>query len=62
MRWKQLTAEHCPWRGCDGMLLVHPQYHEKKCSDCSKYFMQNNDYIECEPPEKCVAEALGDGQ
>ncbi len=61
MEWKQLTVEHCPNVECLGMLLIHPQHHEKKCSDCNKYFMQNNDYIECDEPKKCVYSEQGDG-
>lgn len=52
MSWKQLTVEHCPNIECKGMLLIHPMYHEKKCTDCGKYFMSMTETIECPPPKE----------
>ena len=38
--WEQTDITHCPKKECKGMLLTNPLFHECKCSDCEKYFVQ----------------------
>jgi len=49
--WNQEFIEHCPKKNCKGMLLVHPEYQEMKCSNCNKYFVRISDIKEVENPE-----------
>ena len=49
--WKQEFIKHCPMPKCKGMLLQHPMYHEYKCSDCEKYFLEFVELKEVEAPK-----------
>ena len=50
--WKQETATHCPSLKCKGMLLQSDFCHEERCSDCGKYWIGRNKYVETEAPKQ----------
>ena len=45
-RWKQDLVIHCPDISCNGMLLQSDFYHEMKCSECGKLFIQITNFRE----------------
>ena len=49
--WIQSEVTHCPNKGCSGMLLQNPFYHEEKYTDCDKYYIAIIDYQETEKPK-----------
>jgi len=38
--WYQYAVIHCPDNECKGMLLSNPYYHQMKCSNCGKLFIE----------------------
>ena len=52
--YMHLETIYCPTKGCKGMLLQNPYYHEMKCSYCDNYFIQMVEYKKCEKPKEYV--------
>jgi len=48
--WRQMDITHCPDKDCKGMLLGNPYYHESKCSDCGKYWIQITKFVQVDKP------------
>jgi len=44
--WEQMKIIHCPVKECKGMLLNSVYFHESRCSDCGKYFMEMTEWKE----------------
>ena len=44
--WEQMRIIHCPVNGCKGMLLNSVYFHESRCSECNKYFIERTDWKE----------------
>ncbi len=49
--WKQERVVHCPDLKCKGMLFQSAFCHEEKCSDCGKYWIEINKYVETKKPK-----------
>ena len=50
-RWEQKHSIHCPSPKCRGMLLQNSFYHEHKCSDCGKFWIDITQWHEADNPE-----------
>ena len=48
----QTRIIHCPIKKCKGMLMQNPLRHEEKCSDCSRFFIETNEFIEVRKKEE----------
>jgi len=44
--WTQSFMIHCPDKNCKGMLLDNPFKYELKCSECGKYFINKDTFVE----------------
>jgi hypothetical protein len=51
-KWQQFRPTHCPDPKCKGMLLQNLMEHEEKCSDCGKFWISINKWVEVDDPNK----------